>query len=67
MERPFGDDVLRYGLVGFELEPLEQMLVALNRRLKRNKVFDEGRVAGGIVAAMDGVEVLSIPQRGTLL
>ncbi len=59
LDRPFGDDVLRYSLAGFDLAPLEEMLVALNRRLKRNKVFDEGRVAGGIVAALDGVQVLS--------
>ena len=59
LDRPFGDDTLRYSLASFDLEPLEQMLVTLNRRLKRNKVFDQGRVAGGIVAALDGVEVLS--------
>ena len=59
MDRAFGDDVLRYSLCSFELQPLEQMPVAINRRLKRKKVFDSGRVAGRIVAALDGVEVLS--------
>jgi hypothetical protein len=59
VERAFGDDVLRYSLCGFELESLEHMLVDVNRRLKRNKAFDPGRVQGRIVAALDGVEVLS--------
>jgi hypothetical protein len=58
-ERAFKDDTLRYSLCGFELEPLQQMLVEINRRLKRNKAFDPGRVQGRIVAALDGVEVLS--------
>lgn len=57
--RAFRDDVLRYSLCGFSLPPLEAMLVDVNRTLKRNKVFDEGRVQGRIVAALDGIEVLS--------
>ena len=57
--RAFHDDVLRYSLCGFSLPPLEAMLVNVNRTLKRNKVFDEGRVQGRIVAALDGIEVLS--------
>jgi len=57
--RAFRDDVLRYSLCGFSLPPLETMLVNVNRTLKRNKVFDEGRVQGCIVAALDGIEVLS--------
>lgn len=57
--RAFRDDVLRYSLCGFSLPPLEAMLVNINRTLKRNKVFDEGRVQGHIVAALDGIEVLS--------
>jgi hypothetical protein len=57
--RAFRDDVLRYSLCGFSLSPLEAMLVNVNRTLKRNKVFDEGRVQGCIVAALDGIEVLS--------
>jgi hypothetical protein len=59
VERAFGDDVLRYSLCGFDLDALQRMLVAVNRRLKRNKAFDEGRVQGRIVAALDGIEVLS--------
>ena len=59
IERAFGDDVLRYSLCGFDLVALQQMLVAVNRRLKRNKAFDDGRVQGRIVAALDGIEVLS--------
>ena len=43
MDRAFGDDVFRYSLCSFELQPLEQMLVAINRRLKRKKVFDSGQ------------------------
>jgi hypothetical protein len=58
-ERAFRDDTLRYSLCGFQLEPLEQILVDVNRRLKRAKVFYPGRVQGRIVAALDGVEVLS--------
>jgi hypothetical protein len=62
--RPFGDDVLRYRLSSFALEPLEQMLVGINRRLKRNKAFDAGRVQGRRVAALDGTEVLARYSRG---
>jgi hypothetical protein len=58
-ERAFSDDALRYSLSGFHLEGLEQMLTDMNRTLKRNKVFDAGRVQGRIVAALDGIEVLS--------
>jgi len=57
--RAFRDDVLRYSLCGFSLAPLERMLVDVNRTLKRNKAFDDGRVQGRIVAALDGIEVLS--------
>jgi len=57
--RAFRDDTLRYSLSSFNLEPPEQMLVEINRHLKRSKVFDAGRVQGRIVAALDGVEVLS--------
>ena len=57
--RPFKDDVFRYSLCSFDLDPLEQMLVGINRQLKRNKVFDQGRCQGHIVAALDGIEVLS--------
>jgi hypothetical protein len=58
-ERAFRDDTLRYSLCGFDLDPLEAMLVDVNRRLKRGKVFDAGRVQGRLVAALDGIEVLS--------
>jgi hypothetical protein len=58
-ERSFHDDTLRYSLCGFNLEPLEAMLVDINRRLKRGKAFDAGRVQGRLVAALDGIEVLS--------
>jgi hypothetical protein len=57
--RAFGDDVLRYSLAGFQVEGLEQMLIEINRTLKRNKVFDANRVQGRIVAALDGVETLA--------
>lgn len=58
-ERAFRDDTLRYSLCGFDLDPLEAMLVDVNRRLKRSKAFDDGRAQGCMVAAMDGIEVLS--------
>jgi len=54
---------MRYNLDGFDLEPLEQMLVVLSRRLKRHKAFDQGPVVSGIVAAQDGVGVLSSSSR----
>jgi len=57
--RPFRDDTLRYSVCGFDLDTLEAMLVDVNRRLKRGKAFDEGRVQGRLVAALDGIEVLS--------
>jgi hypothetical protein len=57
--RAFSDDALRYSLAGFDLEALERMLTDINRTLKRNKVFDADRVQGRIVAALDGIEVLS--------
>jgi len=58
-ERAFRDDTLRYSLCGFDLNPLEAMLVDVNRRLKRGKAFNAGRVQGRIVAAVDGIEVLA--------
>jgi hypothetical protein len=58
-ERAFRDDTLRYSLCGFDLEPLEAMLVDINCRLKRGKAFDQGRLQGRLVAALDGIEVLS--------
>jgi len=58
-DRGFRDDTLRYSLCGFDLDPLETMLVDVNRRFKRGKVFDQGRVQGHLVAALDGVEVLA--------
>ncbi len=58
-DRAFRDDVLRYSLSGFHVQGLERMLVQINRTLKRNKALDAGRVQGRIVAALDGIEVLS--------
>jgi hypothetical protein len=57
--RPFRDDTLRYSLCGFHLDPLEQMLVDINRRLKRSKALDQDRPQGHVVAALDGIEVLA--------
>jgi hypothetical protein len=59
VQRTFRDDTLRYSLCGFHLEPLEQMLAEINRRLKRSKALDAGRVQGRLVAALDGIEVLA--------
>jgi hypothetical protein len=58
-ERPFRDDTRRYSLCGFDLQPLEAMLVDVNRRLKRSKAFDQGRVQGRLVAALVGIEIVS--------
>ena len=55
----FHDDAWRYSLCGSDLQPLETMLVEINRRLKRSKAFDPRRVQGHLVAALDGIEVLS--------
>jgi hypothetical protein len=57
-DRTFGDDALRYSLCSFNLQRLEGMLVDVNRRLKRSKALDAGRIQGHLVAALDGVEVL---------
>jgi hypothetical protein len=59
-ERAFRDDTLRYSLCGFDLEPLQAMLVDVNRRLKRSKAFDEGRLHGHLVAALNGIEATAI-------
>jgi len=58
-ERSFRDDTLRYSLCGFEAAPLEDMLVDVNKRLKRSKAFDDGRVQGCRVVAIDGIEIIS--------
>lgn len=58
-ERAFTDDTLRYSLCGFHIEPLEEMLVDVNQRLKRSKAFDDGRIQGRIVVAIDGIEIIS--------
>jgi hypothetical protein len=58
-QRAFRDDTLRYSLSGFQVDGLERMLVQVNRTLKRNKALDRDRVQGRIVAALDGIEVLS--------
>jgi hypothetical protein len=49
----------RFDSCGPDALALEAMLVDVNRRLKRGKAFDEGRVQGHLVAALDGTEVLS--------
>lgn len=59
LAEPFREGTLRYSYSSFALGPLEAMLVAINRQMKRNKVFSQGLVAGRIVAALDGVELLS--------
>jgi len=53
--RAFRDDTLRYSVSGFALEPLEDSWWPL----KRKKAFEPGRVQGRIVAALDGIEILS--------
>ena len=59
VDGPFSDDALRYSLYGFDLAPLEQMLVRVNRVLKRNQALQQGRVQRRIVAALDGFRVLA--------
>jgi len=62
--RAFRDDVLRYRLCAFEVPGLERLLVQVNRTRKRSQALDEGRVQGRLVAALEGVEVLSRYRRG---
>lgn len=59
LESPLSEDTLRYSVSSFAVETLEQVLVEINRQLKRNKALEVGRVAGRLVAALDGVEVLA--------
>ncbi|HTU01574.1 MAG TPA: transposase [Candidatus Sulfotelmatobacter sp.] len=60
---PFSEDTLRY--VGSRLVPatLEALLVRTTQRLKRNKAFVEGQVAGRLVAALDGIEFIASRSR----
>lgn len=58
-ERAFREDTLRYRLASFDRDPLPALRGEVNRRFKRAQVFEEGRVPGHLVAALDGVEVLS--------
>jgi hypothetical protein len=41
-ERAFRDDTLSYSLCGFDLHPLEALLVDVNRRLKRKPSMQDG-------------------------
>lgn len=59
LAEPFREGTIRYSYSSFALVPLEEMLVAINQQMKRNKVFSQGLVAGRIVAALDGGEILS--------
>lgn len=63
LAEPFREGTIRYSYSSFALVPLEEMLVAINQQMKRNKVFSQGLVAGRIVAALDGVEILSSHSR----
>jgi hypothetical protein len=58
VEQAFREGTSRYGYRSFELGCLEEMPAGINRQLKRNKVFSQGLLAGRIVAALVGVEVL---------
>lgn len=63
LDHALSEDTLRYSLSGFEVATLERLLVEINRQLKRNKALESGRVGGRLVAALDGVEVLSSESR----
>ena len=56
-------DTLGYALERFDLQRLEQALLCINRRLKRNKVYLGQGMAGVLVAAMDGVELFHSQSR----
>jgi len=63
VQEAFGDDVLHYSLCGFHVPSLEGTRVEVNRRLKRNKVLDPGRLQGRWLAAPNGLEILSSHSR----
>lgn len=60
---PFSEDTLRYVCSRLVPESLETVLVRTNQRLKRNKAFDAGQIAGRLVAALDGTELFASRSR----
>jgi len=60
---PFSEDTVRYVCSRLAPEPLEALLVRTTQRLKRNKAFAAGQVAGRLVAALDAIELFASRHR----
>src|SRR5260370_17363447 len=55
-ERSFHDDTLRYSLCGFDLEPLQAMLVDINPPLKRGKSFQHDPLQGRLLPSRHALD-----------
>ena len=53
---PISDDALAYALERYELEDLRQVLVDINKTLKRNKALESAKINGLLVVALDANE-----------
>jgi hypothetical protein len=53
---PISDDAFDYGLAHADLGVLRGLLVAVNRTLKQNKMFEAAKIQGLLVVAIDGNE-----------
>lgn len=63
VSQPFSEDTLRYVCSRLLPASIETLLVRTNQRLKRNKAFAEGQVAGRLIAALDGIELFASRSR----
>ncbi len=54
--RPISDDALAYALERYYLQDLRQVLVDINKDLKRNKALESAKIHGLLVAALDANE-----------
>lgn len=53
---PISDDALVYALERYDLEDLRQVLVDINKTLKRNKALESAKINGLLVVALDANE-----------
>ena len=63
---PISDDALAYALERYDLESLRQVLVGLNKTLKRNKALESAKIQGLLVVALDAKGPVSLPVAGTV-
>jgi len=54
--RPISDDALVYALERYYLQDLRQVLVDINKTLKRNKALESAKIHGLLVVALDANE-----------